>query len=95
MTHIAPHTRANAKRLRAEATPQERLVWAGLRDLNRAFGAHFALTHASWLVAYPLVGYLASRIGAGPAFTFCGAACLLILMSAWFVGRGQEHAHAH
>ena len=41
MTHIAPHTRANAKRLRAEATPQERLVWAGLRDLNRAFGAHF------------------------------------------------------
>ena len=41
MTHIAPHTRANAKRLRAEATPQERLVWAGLRDLNRAFSAHF------------------------------------------------------
>ena len=41
MTHIAPHTRANAKRLRAEATPQERLVWAELRDLNRAFGAHF------------------------------------------------------
>ena len=41
MTHIAPHTRANAKRLRAKATPQERLVWAGLRDLNRAFGAHF------------------------------------------------------
>ena len=41
MTHIAPHTRANAKRLRADATPQERLVWAGLRDLNRAFGAHF------------------------------------------------------
>jgi very-short-patch-repair endonuclease len=22
-------------------TPQERLVWKGLRDLNRAFGAHF------------------------------------------------------
>ena len=41
MTHIALHTRANAKRLRAETTPQERLVWAGLRDLNRAFGSHF------------------------------------------------------
>ena len=41
MTHIAPNTRANAKRLRADATPQERLVWARLRDLNRAFGAHF------------------------------------------------------
>ena len=41
MTHIAPHTRANAKRLRADVTPQERLVWAALRDLNRAFGAHF------------------------------------------------------
>ena len=41
MTNIALHTRANAKRLRASMTPQERLVWAGLRDLNRAFGSHF------------------------------------------------------
>ena len=41
MTRIDPHTRANAKRLRATPTPQERRIWAGLRDLNRAFGAHF------------------------------------------------------
>ncbi len=41
MTRIAPHTRANARRLRADLTPQERAVWAALRDLNRSFGTHF------------------------------------------------------
>ncbi len=41
MTQIAQHTRANAKRLRANPTPQERIFWAALRDLNRAFGTHF------------------------------------------------------
>ena len=34
MTDIAPHTRANARRLRAEMTPQERKLWTQLRDLN-------------------------------------------------------------
>lgn len=41
MTDIAPHTRANARRLRAEMTPQERQVGAGLRDLNHRLGTHF------------------------------------------------------
>jgi very-short-patch-repair endonuclease len=41
MTQIAPHTRANAKRLRAETTPHERRVWSALRDMNRIFGSHF------------------------------------------------------
>ena len=41
MTGISPHTRAAAKRLRADMTPQERLVWQGLRDLNRSLGTHF------------------------------------------------------
>ena len=41
MTGIAPHTRATAKRLRANMTPQERQVWRGLRDLNRSLGTHF------------------------------------------------------
>ncbi len=41
MTQIAPHTRANARRLRANMTSQERLLWAALRDINRSFGTHF------------------------------------------------------
>jgi very-short-patch-repair endonuclease len=38
MTDIAPHTRANARRLRAEMTPQERKLWTQLRDLNNRLG---------------------------------------------------------
>ncbi|MDP3262276.1 MAG: DUF559 domain-containing protein [Tabrizicola sp.] len=41
MTGIHPITRANARKLRAEMTPQERRVWAGLRELNRMLGLHF------------------------------------------------------
>ncbi len=41
MTHIAPHTRARARELRAAMTPQERRLWAHLRDLNRTLGTHF------------------------------------------------------
>ncbi len=41
MTHIAPDTRANSKRLRNEATPQERQLWTKLRDLNHQLGTNF------------------------------------------------------
>ena len=41
MTDIAPQTRANARRLRAEMTPQERKLWMQLRDLNHRLGLHF------------------------------------------------------
>jgi very-short-patch-repair endonuclease len=41
MTHIAPDTRANAKRLRTDMTPQERKLWQQLREVNRMLGTHF------------------------------------------------------
>ena len=41
MTGIHPITRQRARKLRAEMTPQERMVWARLRDLNRMLGLHF------------------------------------------------------
>ncbi len=41
MTQIAPHTRQHARELRAELTPQERKLWAGLRQVNRMLGLHF------------------------------------------------------
>ncbi len=41
MTAIAPHTRHNARQLRAEMTPQEQCLWRQLRDLNRRLGTHF------------------------------------------------------
>ncbi|MFN3575562.1 MAG: endonuclease domain-containing protein [Tabrizicola sp.] len=41
MTGIHPITRQRARKLRAEMTPQERRVWAKLRELNRMLGLHF------------------------------------------------------
>jgi very-short-patch-repair endonuclease len=41
MTEIAPYTRANARRLRAELTPQQRKLWGQLRDLNHRLGLNF------------------------------------------------------
>jgi len=41
MTGIHPITRQRARKLRAEMTPQERQVWAKLRELNRMLGLHF------------------------------------------------------
>lgn len=41
MTRIAPATRARARLLRRDMTPQERLLWMQLRNLNRMYGTHF------------------------------------------------------
>ncbi|MBL9054284.1 MAG: endonuclease domain-containing protein [Tabrizicola sp.] len=41
MTGIHPIIRARARKLRHEMTPQERKVWAKLRELNRMLGLHF------------------------------------------------------
>jgi very-short-patch-repair endonuclease len=41
MTRIADHMRSRARDLRANMTPQERRVWAQLRDLNRTLGTNF------------------------------------------------------
>lgn len=40
MSEIAPVTRAHAKRLRQDMTPQERAIWRHLREVNRALGTH-------------------------------------------------------
>lgn len=41
MTEITPDIRANARRLRTDATPQERRLWVQLREVNRMLGTHF------------------------------------------------------
>ena len=81
----------------------ERAVW--LRTLlaehtkederGRAYAAHFALTHACWLVTYPAIGHAAARWGAPATFTWAGVACLLIAGAALALGRGAGGAHLH
>ena len=64
-------------------------------ERGRAFAAHFALTHACWLLTYPATGYLASRIGPGPAFSLCGVVCVVISLIAAVSGRGSQRDHMH
>ncbi|MBC7909289.1 MAG: MFS transporter [Pyrinomonadaceae bacterium] len=66
------------------------------RERGRAYAAHFALTHACWLVTYPAVGHAAVRWGAPTTFTAAGIVCLLITIAAIALGRGAaQGAHTH
>ncbi|HZS04784.1 MAG TPA: MFS transporter [Blastocatellia bacterium] len=64
-------------------------------ERGRAYAAHFALTHACWLLTYPAVGQAAARWGAPATFTTAGMICLLITLAARAVGRGVSSAHSH
>src|SRR5262245_42378658 len=64
-------------------------------ERGRAFAAHFALTHACWLITYPAVGHAAAKWGAPVTFTFAGIVCLLITAVAKALGRGAPGAHTH
>jgi hypothetical protein len=57
-------------------------------ERGRAFAAHFAITHAWWLIAYPVTGRLASSVGPQMTFTLCGVACAVITAIAWWIGEG-------
>lgn len=64
-------------------------------ERGRAYAAHFALTHACWLVTYPAVGHAASRWGAPLTFTAAGFVCLAVTLAALAIGRGADSAHVH
>ncbi|MDQ3818888.1 MAG: MFS transporter [Acidobacteriota bacterium] len=64
-------------------------------ERGRAYAAHFALTHACWLITYPAAGHAGVRWGAPATFTVAGVACLLITMLAKVLGTGATHAHTH
>lgn len=64
-------------------------------ERGRAYAAHFALTHACWLITYPAVGHAAARWGAPVTFTAAGVVCLLITAAAKALGRGSRSAHVH
>ncbi|RYU61334.1 MFS transporter [Methylolobus aquaticus] len=61
---------------------------------GRAYAAHFALTHAFWLVTYPAIGHGVSKLGSPLTFTLAGMACLVIVV-AGILSRKPHHDHAH
>jgi NRE family putative nickel resistance protein-like MFS transporter len=65
-------------------------------ERGRAYAAHFALTHACWLITYPAVGHAAARWGAPVTFTTAGVMCLLITaVAVLLAGHGAQGAHTH
>ena len=63
-------------------TPGGRLLRRSSREEDRPalFAAQFALSHACWLIAYPLAGYAGQRFGQALAFTI-----LAVLASVGFI----------
>jgi NRE family putative nickel resistance protein-like MFS transporter len=63
-------------------------------ERGRVYAAHFAMTHACWLVMYPVIGHAANIWGTPNTFTWAAAVCILITMAAALFRPGRdEHVH--
>lgn len=81
-------------------TPSGRLVRRSSREEDRPalFAAQFALSHACWLITYPLVGWLGATAGLSASFvTLAVLACAATIASArlWPAPDPSEVAHTH
>ncbi|MBU1287438.1 MAG: MFS transporter [Alphaproteobacteria bacterium] len=81
-------------------TPGGRLLRRSSVPDNRPalFAAHFALSHACWLIAYPVAGWVGSRFGqpfALAASAGLAGAGLLLALRYWPSVADDRVAHAH
>lgn len=81
-------------------TPSGRLLRRSAHDEDRpaVFTAQFALSHACWLITYPLAGWAGHALGMGAALLLLGAMALLGAAAAWLVWPADdpdvvEHVH--
>jgi len=56
-------------------------------ERGKAYAAHFALTHACWLITYPAAGWAGTLLGVPLTFSVFGVACALIGLVGWWLGR--------
>jgi hypothetical protein len=65
-------------------TPSEFLLKRSCHkeDRSAVFAAHFALTHACWLLAYPLTGVVGAQLGLSMAFFVAAAITAIGLVTA-------------
>jgi MFS family permease len=82
-------------------TPVGRLLIRSCHELDRpaVFAAQFSLSHACWLVAYPLAGWIGANLGLATAFGVMGAIALVSAVAALTLWPAQEsdtleHIHA-
>ncbi len=92
-------------------TPAGRLIARSAHEGDRPafYAAQFALSHACWLVAYPLAGWVGGTLGLTAAFaglaviTLAATAAALVLWPAhdpselehWHGATDHEHLHVH
>jgi MFS family permease len=81
-------------------TPAGRLLRRSAHDEDRPaiYAAQFALSHACWLIAYPLAGWLGTAIGLNAAFAVL--ACVALVATAatlvlWPARGPSEPEHEH
>ncbi|PIE08569.1 MAG: MFS transporter [Rhodobacterales bacterium] len=81
-------------------TPSGRLLRRSAReaDLACVFAAQFALSHACWLVAYPVAGWAGAGFGIVSTLALLGGTALAAALAAprlWPADTGAEIAHDH
>src|SRR6056297_1556592 len=81
-------------------TPGGLVVARSARAADRpaVFAAQFSLSHAGWLVAYPLAGVLATRAGLEPALLILSAATVVVALvgaRVWPARDPVERVHEH
>ena len=81
-------------------TPSGRLLRRSSNDDDRPalFAAHFALSHACWLVTYSLAGWLGATAGIPATFAILGgltAAAVVAALNVWPVSDPENLAHSH
>ncbi|WP_127144882.1 MFS transporter [Pelagibacterium montanilacus] len=84
----------------AALTPSGRLLRRSAHPEDRpaVFAAQFALSHACWLVTYPLVGWLGASAGLGAAFfvmALVGALGVATALRVWPREDPEVLAHTH
>lgn len=82
-------------------TPAGRLLRRSAADAGRPaiYSAQFAMSHACWLVAYPLAGWLGASFGQPAAFSTLAALAVISTAAALFVWPRNDpveidHSHA-
>ena len=81
-------------------TPGGLVLTRSAEPQNRpaVFAAQFSMSHAGWLLAYPLAGWLGSALAPATAFGILGAICLAITFVGsriWPIEDSLERVHSH
>ncbi|AVF04301.1 MULTISPECIES: MFS transporter [Devosia] len=84
----------------ATQTPTGRLIRRSSHPEDRPalFAAQFALSHATWLLSYPLAGWLGATVGMPITFVVMAAIAFAGVVAAtrlWPKGDPEEIAHSH